>query len=78
MQKIHLAIGDMGRYFGEISLHSIPVEWLLAVSPEEVVEASSPDPCTDCCERAHRIRLVQLHACAFGLHAPVAFEMSLI
>jgi len=79
MQKIRSATGDLSRYFGEIWLDSLPIEWLLAVSPEKVAKITSLSAsCLDFRERVHRVRLVQLHACAFGFHAPSAIEMLLI
>jgi len=79
MQKIRLAMGDLVGYFGETWEDSIPIEWLLAVCPEKVAKkASSTESSPDLSERAHRVRLVQFHAIAFGFHAPGALEMLLI
>jgi hypothetical protein len=79
MQKIRLATGDLARYFGEVWLDSLPIEWILAVSPERVAAIA---PVTRSRfgfgDRVHRFRLLQLHACAFGFRAPAAFEMLLI
>lgn len=79
MQKIRRAMGDLVGYFGQTWEDALPIEWLLAVCPEKVArKASSTGSSPDLSERAHRVRLVQLHACAFGFHAPTAFEMLLI
>lgn len=79
IQKIRLATGDLARYFGEVWLDSLPIEWILAVSPERVAEIA---PLTRSRfgfeDRVHRFRLLQLHACAFGFHALSAIEMSVI
>lgn len=79
MQKIRLATGDLARFFGEVWLDSLPIEWILAVSPERVAAIA---PLTRSRfgfgDRVHRFRLLQLHACAFGFPAPAAFEMLLI
>jgi hypothetical protein len=79
IEKIRLALGELRRYFGSVWLGSLPIEWLLAVAPEKVARnASMTGSCLDFRERVHRIRLVQFHACAFGIHAPSAFKMLLI
>jgi hypothetical protein len=76
IQKIRVGMGDMRRYFGSVWLDSLPIEWLLAVSPENVANRTSfSGSCLDFRERVHRVRLVQLQACAFGFHAPSAIEM---
>lgn len=76
VQKIRLATGDLTRYFGEAWLDSLPIEWILAVSPERVAAIA---PLTRSRfgfgDRVHRFRLLQLHASAFGFHAPAAIEM---
>ena len=78
IQKIRSAMGDLAAYFGETWEDSLPVEWLLAVCPDKVAKTSSKGSRLDLSERAHRVRLVQLHACAFGIHVPSALEMLLI
>lgn len=77
--KVRLGMGSIRRYFGSVWLDSLPVEWLLAISPEKVArKTSAAGSCLEFRERVHRIRVVQLHACAFGFHAPKAFEIILI
>ena len=79
MQKIRLATGDLARYFGEVWLDSLPIEWILAVSPERVAAiAPLARSRFGFGDRVHRFRLLQLHACAFGFHAPAASGMLLI
>lgn len=79
IQKIRVGMGELRRYFGAIWLDALPIEWLLAVDPEKVAKNNSlPGPRPDFRERAHRVRLVQLHACASGFHALSAIEMLVI
>ena len=67
MQKIRLATGDLARYFGEVWLDSLPIEWILAVSSERVAAIA---PLTRSRfgfgDRVHRFRLLQLHAPRVG------------